>query len=673
MIKKFLIGTFAVAALAFAMSASAAYDFGTTTLKVGSKGEAVKNVQIVVGATPVDGSFGQITKAKVMAWQANNGLTADGLFGNASKAKANLGGAVSGNFPAGCTSASGFSSTTGQPCVALPSVPAVAGCPAGALFNSMTGAACTTTPVVGPLAGVSGEITEITQISSYNNEEVGAGQSDVKVMGFDVKTSKDGDVGINSMKLTFDSNGNGATDSDRLSDYLTTVNVYAGSTKVGSANVADFTKESTGVYSKTISFVGATVESDTTVKMYVTVDAVANLDSGDIDSDAWSVGINNIRYVDGGGVTTTVTNSDTMLAGNMDYDTAGDGVGIAFVTFAASADTELKISTDSTPVAEVVKVSATNDSKGVTLLKGKMKLEGTSKVWLDEMPITFTAAADSIDALTGTVFLTIGGNTYSESTGANCVATCASNTTAVVTFDNLNLNLDAGSTTTFVVSADINDIENTGVPATDFDEGDTLLASLTTTNRAAMIAENSAGDQLTDSTEMSGSAVGNAQQFFSEGVNVVMGTATVTPTANSTTGTITSVAYSIPLTVTAFGDTLYLGQTAQNAATVSASNAFAFVFQTSTAPTTTATSVSVTGITLETSDATIDTNGYALNEGETKHFTLKFTLNEGVTDTSYRVQVKQAQTFTEAGLVTGTALTLSPDVNFRTGFQLINN
>lgn len=655
MLKKYFIGTFAVAAFALAITASAAYDFGTSTLKVGSKGEAVKTLQTLVGAN-ADGNFGPMTAAKVKVWQAANGLTADGVFGNMSKAKANAV-VVDGGTPGDTTGAK---------------------CPNGMLLSNNCAAA--TTPST--LAGVNGEVTEITQISSYNNEEVGAGQTDVKVMGFDVKTSKDGDVEVKSMKFTFDSNGNGSTDSDRLSDYVTAVNVYAGSTKVGSANVADFTKDSTGVYSKTITFTGAVVKADTTAKMYVSVDAVSNLDSGDIDSDSWTVGINNLRYVDGGGVTTTVSNSDAMLDGNLDYDTANDGVGMSFVTFAASADTELKISTDSTPTAGIVKASSTNDTKGVTLLKGKMKLDGTSKVWLDEMPIVLTTTGDSIDALTGTVTLTIGGNTYTESTGSNCVndatnfstaETCASATTAAVVFDNLNLTLEAGSTTTFVVTADINDTENTGVTATDFDDADSLTASLTSGARAYIVAENASGDQLTDSTEMSGSAGGNAQQFFAEGVNVVMGTATVTPTANTTTGDVTSVAYSIPVTVTAFGDTLYLGQTAQNAATVSASNAFAFVFQNSGAPTTTDSSVTVSGITLETSDATVDSNGYTLNEGETKHFTLKATLTAGTSNTSYRVQVKQVQTFTEAGLVTGTAVSLSPDVNFRTGFQLLNN
>ena len=65
------------------------YNFGKTTLKVGSKGEAVKALQALVGAE-ADGSFGPITKAKVIVWQKANGLDADGLFGSKSKAKFTL-------------------------------------------------------------------------------------------------------------------------------------------------------------------------------------------------------------------------------------------------------------------------------------------------------------------------------------------------------------------------------------------------------------------------------------------------------------------------------------------------------------------------------------------------------------------------------------------------------
>jgi peptidoglycan hydrolase-like protein with peptidoglycan-binding domain len=46
----------------------------------GSKGDAVKLVQAVIGAKP-DGDFGPKTEQAVMAWQKANGLKPDGVVG----------------------------------------------------------------------------------------------------------------------------------------------------------------------------------------------------------------------------------------------------------------------------------------------------------------------------------------------------------------------------------------------------------------------------------------------------------------------------------------------------------------------------------------------------------------------------------------------------------------
>ena len=51
-----------------------------TPVKLGSKGDAVKLVQAVVGAT-VDGDFGPATERRVKAWQTSRGLLADGVVG----------------------------------------------------------------------------------------------------------------------------------------------------------------------------------------------------------------------------------------------------------------------------------------------------------------------------------------------------------------------------------------------------------------------------------------------------------------------------------------------------------------------------------------------------------------------------------------------------------------
>jgi peptidoglycan hydrolase-like protein with peptidoglycan-binding domain len=70
------------------------YDFGTTTLRVGSRGEAVKELQRFLNKAlnlglVVDGVLGQKTIAVIKQWQKNNGLLDDGLIGPKTKALMN--------------------------------------------------------------------------------------------------------------------------------------------------------------------------------------------------------------------------------------------------------------------------------------------------------------------------------------------------------------------------------------------------------------------------------------------------------------------------------------------------------------------------------------------------------------------------------------------------------
>lgn len=62
------------------------FDYPGTPIKTGSKGDGVKLVQAIVGATP-DGDFGAKTDALVKAWQTARGLKADGVVGPATWAK----------------------------------------------------------------------------------------------------------------------------------------------------------------------------------------------------------------------------------------------------------------------------------------------------------------------------------------------------------------------------------------------------------------------------------------------------------------------------------------------------------------------------------------------------------------------------------------------------------
>lgn len=196
MLKKFLIGSIAVFALAFALNVSAAVDLGPTTLKVGSSGQYVMNLQTVVGAT-ADGKFGPMTKAKVMAWQSNNGLVADGLVGPATKNAMNAG-SFTGTTATTCPVGQ-FDPMTGLACGAVSTLPA--GCLAGYAFSSTTGAACVagTTTTTTTTSGLEGSVAVSYAPVPANNTSVDKGSSK-NVMALEVKASGS-DMNVNRVWL----------------------------------------------------------------------------------------------------------------------------------------------------------------------------------------------------------------------------------------------------------------------------------------------------------------------------------------------------------------------------------------------------------------------------------------------------------------------------------------
>jgi peptidoglycan hydrolase-like protein with peptidoglycan-binding domain len=547
--KKYLIGGLVALSLvlvAGAQSAEAATF--TRSLTVGSTGADVVALQtfleaqgdLTIPAGVSKGYFGALTKTAVSKFQARNGISPTaGYFGPITMAKVDslmMGGASTGST----------GSTSGTACPAgLVCTPVVAACPAGFVCTPVGGS----TGSSSKLEGTNGSISDVNMLSQYSGEDVGEGQSDVKVVGFEVEASNDGDIALRSLKLVLDPTGNASGESDKLRDYVSQVKVWQGSKEVGSAKASEFTETSDDVWTKTITLSDSIVRADEIEKFYITLDAISNLDSGDIAADSWTVAIENIRYEDGAGVVSTETSA---IDSSLDWDSAGDGVAVDFVDFAASSDTELKVTVDSSsPKAGIVIIDTTNNTDDVVLLVGKMEVEGTSDVTIDEFPVTLTTVGGAnVSAVTGSLTLKIDGEEFTESvsiTGA---------LTGTVTFDNLDFTIKAGDTVKFTVLADINDID-TG----NLDEGDTLLASVTSTNRDYIDAENEAGDQLSDSTEKSGTAIGKAQEFRTNGVILTLdSTSTSIAAGNSTSddqGTFT-----LRFKVKAVGDSVYIASLA---------------------------------------------------------------------------------------------------------------
>lgn len=622
---KFLLGVMVVAIMfvgVVAVSAgTASADCSiTSTLKMGSKGSQVACLQTALGGLTADGNFGAKTKAAVMAFQANAGLTADGVFGSKSNAVWVSNAGNSNNFPAGCASNTGYSTTTGQSCAGSSNLPA--GCTSTSGYSPTTGSKCDSssspsTPT-GPLAGTDGSISTITTLSQYSDEEVGEGQNDVKVAGFELETSNDGDISLKSMKLVFDPTGNGAGISSHVDDYFKSVAVWDGSTKIGSADLADFTKNSNGTYSKVVT-VSDVVRSDKTQKFYISVDAANSFDSGDIATDDWSVGIQNIRYEDGSGVVTTDTSSYTTGAGEIGWDSTDDGIEINAVSFSASSDTELKISVASdSPEAGIVVVSDTATTDNVVLLKGKLKLEGTSNVLLDQFPVTFGAVTSNMNVVASSIRLMLDSEEFSEP-----VPSIAADATASITFDNLDFNIDAGDTVNFKIVAEIAD-------ASDFTAGASLTASVTSTNRSFIDAENDEGDQLA-SGEKTGTAGGEAQSFRTTGISVALVSATSTKSpVDADNGD--SATFVLKFTVTAVGDTVYVASVASPDGAMA--NAYTLDYNG------TATATDQSAVLVNVTDTDLTPEGvYLIEDGESETFEMTVVRNPSATDGLYRVSL----------------------------------
>jgi peptidoglycan hydrolase-like protein with peptidoglycan-binding domain len=540
-------------------STSAAYMF-TKDLTVGSTGADVSALQAKLGVTPATGYFGAITKAAVVAYQAANKLPTTGYVGQLTRAVLNY---------------------------VAPSVPSTPATPSTPSTSS------------NDLDGTDGEISDVNELSSYNNEEVGEGEEEIKVAGFEVESSKDGDIQIKSVKIELSATSSGQ--SDNIDDYITGLTVWMGSTKVGAADVEDFNEESTnGVWSKTISLKDAVVKADKTVKFYVSLDAANTFDSSDISGADMDLRLVNIRYTDGSNVTTTDDSSGEI----------GFSVPVNFVDFSTAADIELKVSLDSSsPDAAVVLVDEEDNTDEIVLLKGKIKIDGDSDVLVDELPITLTASTGTVASVTNNVTLSIDGEEYSESVNSSA-------SSATTTFDNLDLTLTAGKTYTFTIMADINDIE-TG----SFDEGTSLTASMTGTNVDYIDAEDEEGDQLDDSSEKSGTAVGEAQTFYSSGIVVTVNDVRSEIDKNDSTDD-DSITYTVELTIEAFGDNAYVS----HATTTDVSYLY-----TNTAPT-----VNESRLSADDEDTQDDPsyNYFFLNEGDTRDFTYTLILTASTSATT---------------------------------------
>lgn len=410
----------------------------------------------------------------------------------------------------------------------------------------------------GGLNGGAGSLDDATFISSLNNEEVGEGDSNVKVLGLDLDADNGSDLRFLSVKLVLE-NMDGASSED-LDDYADSVSVWLGSKKLADVDVDEF-NENDGVWSKSISLSNdAIVRMDASGKLYVAVSAVDNIDSSDLATNDWVVQVDSLRYVDAEGAITTDTST-----GDIGVDR-----GFSFKSYADAANLSLSLEEASdNPEDGTYEVDNENGADGLLLLSGTLKAEG-GDIEVKEVNVDVVGSV-AIDSIAEQFILEIDGNEVQTLDASDCAA-------GVCEFDDVDTMIAEDEEVDVRVLVDVNGTDEYG-------NGESLAASLDSSD---IVAEDQNGD---DMTNLDGAVSGGEMQFANEGVDVDLVDVSATKETEPTPDLGT---FTIKFKVTAYGSDVTVTGAAFNLASASA----------------VADSLTVPG------------DDFDINEGESKTFTL---------------------------------------------------
>jgi peptidoglycan hydrolase-like protein with peptidoglycan-binding domain len=555
----------------------------TKDLTIGSRGDQVEILQkyledegyLVMPVGVAYGYFGNLTKAAVAKWQADNGVApAAGYFGSISRAKY-------------------------------------------ASLNPVT-------PVTadddddaddGDLEGGAGSISDVDFISKLANEEVGEDESDVEVAGLTIEADEGSDIELVAVNLNF-SKGTATRDLDRYADE---VSIWFDGEEVARLDADEFTRRQN--YDKTISLDrGAIIRAGEKGDLVVALSGVSNLDTTDAGK-TWTLEFESIRFRDG--LNAVITDTET---GDIND---GTGRTFSFEGFAAATGLELRVSKGSSSIndSRIIMVSTTKDTDNEEILAFKIEARGDSDLYINDLSVNFDSVGAGVGEIINTAKLIVDGDTVgSESFASSTTAT------GTAVFDNIDLTIDAGDTVEVIVEVDFNKVSG------GFVEGATLKASVNpdavTNYSVAWDVEDEEGD-VVSSDNMTGAASSEYHAFYSTGI-VIEAKSLPTPTIKDTNGDSAGGElglYKMTFDVTAFENDIYVPTGATNAtSSVTTDKGVVYTMEGSTGVAMMLNGAGLASTSaVYSSTATKSGNYYVINQGETKTFTLDITFTPTAT------------------------------------------
>lgn len=511
----------------------------------------------------------------------------------------------------------------------------------------------------GALKGGAGSIDEAQFMGSLNNEEVGEGEEDVEIAGWEI-VPENSDIEITAVDLNFDKGASGNANFDK---YAEEVSVWLDGEEVARVDADEFDRDNS--YSRTLSLKkGAIIRDGETGDLVVAVSAQSTIDSDDLDNGTWGVGLESVRFLDAQGAYITDNSTDDISSVNDNTSVDGSERSFSFESFSSAADMEFKVRSGDSSIntARTIEVSSTTKTSDIEVLSFTVEVEGNSDMNLDALTIDATTTGADLDNVVSVASLEMDG----ENVGSESI-TSSMSSAAEIAFDDLDLVLEAGETYEFTLLVDVNKADGSN-----YSNGATINADVSSADvddTAKWIVEDSQDDTVA-AADRSGSASADAHTLRTQGLQLALGSVSTTEKVDGNSTAKNYGEYRMEVKITAIGDTLYVLETAASSTTALTSSGVQYVFEDSSGAQV-ATASSTTASFTRKSGGTTDGSSIRIDEGQTVTFEL-VTTYDPTTAQQVRVRVVGAG-FGTSNSGTGSSVTATPSTDFRTGLQFINN